>query len=476
MTLVSDDGCTMSIDDRPEGALPKVQPWLTKYGIGNDISQGANAWPGVFVSGKIYQIKIHYSQVWYKPGIGDMDGISVILCLTPIDLEVPASIETNRGTANDTEKPKITYKKATELNIATWENSFTLDGFEKKVRWWIMNDMDHFRIHIPRPDKKGTGSIKVTVETKHPSSLSEYDDPESEVELKEMTDKPGEFETVMMLVADDVDKAVGPQWLKKASVGGDVIIRYEGSQIAKLKVTPKGRIRIFPFVLRYHGWFSVYPAVQDAVVADDIKDVRERFAQAGLQVDWNKQVSGIDVNVVPGVSDEFKKDGMYSNAGNGVHPDEKALMDYIKATYPNVTDKDIIIVHSLGYWQPNVQNIWAYHDSGGYTLIPTAAAAGGTRSFSVIAADHGLHVAAHEMLHVLLNDVHKGDFPGSPERGNHIIEFHFNRRVWSGGPDKGLYTDRKRMSRTVDSYVIPGAPGSPGVLNSPFVQPLSTSP
>ena len=82
MTLVSDDGCEMSIDN--------AKPWLEEYGKGHDISKGARPWPGMFASGKTYNIKIHYSQVWYKPGVNDLDGISVILCLMPIDLAVDA--------------------------------------------------------------------------------------------------------------------------------------------------------------------------------------------------------------------------------------------------------------------------------------------------------------------------------------------------------------------------------------------------
>ncbi len=110
MTLVSDDGCDMTIDNTAE-------PWLKEYGQGHDISKGARPWPGVFVSGKTYDIKLHYSQTWYKPGVNDLDGISVVLCVLPIDLAVDANRD---GT------------------IAPGEHA----SQESPLRFWINNDSD----------------------------------------------------------------------------------------------------------------------------------------------------------------------------------------------------------------------------------------------------------------------------------------------------------------------------------------------
>ena len=42
------------------------------------------------------------------------------------------------------------------------------------------------------------------------------------------------------------------------------------------------------------------------VVAADAEDIRKRFAQAGLTVDWDGKPWGVDVTAVPGVSDEFR--------------------------------------------------------------------------------------------------------------------------------------------------------------------------
>lgn len=111
MTLVSDDGCEMSIDN--------AKPWLTEYGKSHDISKGARPWPGVFTSGKTYDIKIRYSQVWYKPGINDLDGISVILCLMPIDLAVDADRD----------------------GLVTFGTDTTTSA--KPFRFWINEDHDH---------------------------------------------------------------------------------------------------------------------------------------------------------------------------------------------------------------------------------------------------------------------------------------------------------------------------------------------
>ena len=116
MTLVSDDGCNMTIDNTPE-------PWQKEYGKGHDISKGSRPWPGVFVSGKTYDIKIHYTQTWYKPGVNDLDGISVILCVLPVNLAVDA----NRD-------GEITYD---EKDTTTQERPF---------RFWLNNDDDPYTL------------------------------------------------------------------------------------------------------------------------------------------------------------------------------------------------------------------------------------------------------------------------------------------------------------------------------------------
>ena len=89
MTLVSDDGCEMNIDNT-------TKPWLEEYDKGHDILNGARPWPSVFISGKTYDIQLHYCQKWYKPGVNDQDGISVILCVLPIEVKVyqPESVQT----------------------------------------------------------------------------------------------------------------------------------------------------------------------------------------------------------------------------------------------------------------------------------------------------------------------------------------------------------------------------------------------
>ncbi len=402
----------------------------------------------------------------------DVDGVSVYVCLLPIEISVPSSISTSMGVDSSAPKPTVSYKTATEVNIATWENSFEHANPERLVRWWVTNDMDHVRVRIPRPDKIGQGPIKVTIETTNPSSLSEFNDPANEVELTESTTEPGIFENVFLLVSDDVDDNFDGRdetlkdYTHKIAVGGELIIKYEGSEISRLKVKEKGRMKLRPLVLWYHGWFSGYPAVQTSEVENDVKDIRKRFAQAGIAVDWDGGAWGIDVNNVTGASDSFRDDGMQTLNEAGPTTDERSLSSYITSTYPSIGSKDIVMVYSKRLYAPGGWGTGLIgYDQKAYTLIPTFAASKGIRPMVVTTAQRDLHTMAHETLHMVLDDVHP------PGHGKHDTEFLFWRRLWSGGipglggGDANAYTDRKRMSKSEQDYVVPD------VQKSPLVQP-----
>lgn len=189
---------------------------------------------------------------------------------------------------------------------------------------------------------------------------------------------------------------------------------------------------------------------------------------------------GLTLLKVTGASSGFRSGSVGTYGSGGPSTDEAALSAYITKEWPSLSTTsahDVVIVYT--------KNI--YHDNGGgfftdnaygYTLYPSLAKKLGVRTLSVIASERDLHTAAHEVLHVLLDDLHP-----PAKGGKHDVEFSYSRRLWSGGGIPGLgggdadaYTDRKRMSKTVPDYVIPGVPGSPGILNSSFVQPPTTTP
>ena len=70
-------------------------------------------------------------------------------------------------------------------------------------------------------------------------------------------------------------------------------------------------------------------------------------------------------------------------------------------------------------------------------------------------AEQNLHTMAHEVLHMLLNDVH----PPPSTTGRHNADFVLNRRLWSGGGEIGgddnVVWDRKRMSKVENAHVVP---------------------
>lgn len=85
VTLVSDDGCTISITD-DKG---KKQEWLKESGQGHDVSKGRRDYPKVLMPGT-HTFDIEYSQTYYNPAPGkkDLDGITLFVTPIPVDISV----------------------------------------------------------------------------------------------------------------------------------------------------------------------------------------------------------------------------------------------------------------------------------------------------------------------------------------------------------------------------------------------------
>jgi hypothetical protein len=63
---------------------------------------------------------------------------------------------------------------------------------------------------------------------------------------------------------------------------------------------------------------------------------------------------------------------------------------------------------------------------------------------------HNIHTMSHEMLHMLLDDVHP-----DATTGMHNEDFKIKRRLWSGGPNEGDVTDRVRLSKNNNNQMVP---------------------
>ena len=85
VTLVSDDGCTISITD-DKG---KKQEWLKESGKGHDISKGRRDYPHILMPGT-HPFDIEYSQTYYNPAPGkkDLDGITLFVTPVVVDISV----------------------------------------------------------------------------------------------------------------------------------------------------------------------------------------------------------------------------------------------------------------------------------------------------------------------------------------------------------------------------------------------------
>lgn len=85
VTLVSDDGCTISITN-DKG---KKEEWLKESGKGHDISKGRRDYPNILMPGT-HTFDIEYSQTYYNPAPGkkDLDGITLFVTPVVVDISV----------------------------------------------------------------------------------------------------------------------------------------------------------------------------------------------------------------------------------------------------------------------------------------------------------------------------------------------------------------------------------------------------
>lgn len=85
VTLVSDDGCTISITDDKK----QKQEWLKESGQGHDISKGRRDYPKLLMPGT-HTFDIEYSQTYYNPAPGkkDLDGITLFVTPLVVDISV----------------------------------------------------------------------------------------------------------------------------------------------------------------------------------------------------------------------------------------------------------------------------------------------------------------------------------------------------------------------------------------------------
>lgn len=430
-------------------------------------------WAGEFLSVEPFSIQIpqgHFFSEWSEFKATMVDGWETEMSLSPIEIMVPISVATSKGIDSSAPKPEVAYRTATEVSIATWENSFQNYGAENIVQWWVLNDSDHVKIRIPRPDKKGQGPIKATIKTTNPPEyVGVFDDPANEVNLTESTTEPGIFENTFLLVSNNVDDTFDgtdeglDDQTHKITVGGELIIKYEGNEISRLKVKEKGRIKLRPLVLWDSGMFGSGLAVPTSEVLTDVKDIRRRFAQAGIAVEWDGAAWGIDVDLVPGASSHFRSGGIETLNGTAASGDETALSNYITATYPTaIGAKEIVMVYCHTSYIPDFFGFVAVSPKA-YALIPSLATTLGVRPMIITTANRIVrsgepvsHTLAHETLHMLLDDVHS---PATT--GKHNTEFSLNRRLWSGGPNDNAVTDRVRMSKTEVDRVVGDIQKSP---------------
>lgn len=88
LAIISDDGCTVSVKLHTE-AVDKYVPYIKKFGIGQALNDKAFATvPFQFKPDTLYDVKVDYSQTYYKPKPGqpDIDGATLYACPFPASI------------------------------------------------------------------------------------------------------------------------------------------------------------------------------------------------------------------------------------------------------------------------------------------------------------------------------------------------------------------------------------------------------
>lgn len=128
VTLVSDDGCTISITD-DKG---KKQEWLKESGQGHDVSKGRRDYPKVLMPGT-HTFDIEYSQTYYNPAPGkkDLDGITLFVTPIPVDISV-------RKQNAPTENHRVLLIKGESIEVALNKEMLgQTSKFKEEITWEI---------------------------------------------------------------------------------------------------------------------------------------------------------------------------------------------------------------------------------------------------------------------------------------------------------------------------------------------------
>ena len=351
----------------------------------------------------------------------------------------------------DPSNPSV--KKSTDkLCVATLESAF--DGADyHQLAGFMESDLDSFYFRMKNPAKTGAGKMKVRISTD--SEGTDYDDAAHEVELIETPANSGDFiSPAQILVSNDVDDAqpftfdgtvINDEALNdrthKIALGGKLIVEvdptggtnYQRMELATVPV--EKTVKVKPIVLKA-GLFNS-PVISNAGVAEEMKTLRETFAQCGIKI--------VDAAPVQIDEDDIPDFGLTVGISTNSNPaslttEEQNLFTYIATN--NLRGADEITFIYVNYL---TQNTFPYpHATAGQAYIEKLALtpkATNANHIIISADDKEKFVASHELLHILLDATH----PTGPN--DYPTEFAHPRMTWSGGPDNAGFSSRKRVTK-----------------------------
>ncbi len=382
--------------------------------------------------------------------------------LLPIEILVPRLKKNQDGSesfdydANGS--PKL--KSASRLAIGTLENSFETSQQRPLKADWIEQDPDHFYVRVTDPAHSGTGPMKVRVWTD--SEGSDYDDDDRSSTDSNVVDlyeegTTGVFKSkALLLVSNDgddqeivdyaADNAPNDRtW--KIAVGGALKVEFLGykqgpSYVADIEssVPVVRSIKLKVFVPKIALLGPPTPVIDTPSVTEDLRIVKETFAQAGIRivgesvVEFDDSAAGIALGI-----------NGFTVSGETPSPEGEALFNWVDANGLRGADE-------IGIVYANYLSSGALSGDSGLRALAYIVKNNADPKYAgyavVSVARKARYTLAHELLHVLLNAEHlpgTDDFPA---------EFANIRMTWSGGPDEPGVLGRKRITKRLNGKQV----------------------
>jgi len=353
----------------------------------------------------------------------------------------------------DPSNPSV--KKTTDkLQIATLESAFGGSDYHALANF-MEADLQSFYFRMKNPAKTGAGKMKIRISTD--SEGTEYDDPAHEVELIETPANSGDFiSPAQILVSNEIDDVkeftfdgtvIGDEALNdrthRIALGGKLIVEvdplggtnYQRMEMATVPV--EKTVKVKPIVLKAGSIFNT-AVISDAEVAEDMKTLRETFAQCGIKI-TDAAIAYLDEDDIPDFDLTSGINGLATNGdASNLTVEEQRLFQVIAVDRMRAEDEvSIIYVNTLHENGPPWNPIKGQAYIEKKAPVPSATYA----NHVVLSANRGKFVAPHELLHVLLDATHP------PGPNDYPTEFAHQRMTWSGGPNDAGFSSRKRVTK-----------------------------